>query len=55
MGSHSESTNSGARIDVIADRLGARIDGIIRYERQTQLMIGCAGVCLVAWWLRLLL
>ena len=55
MGSRSESTNNGARIDDVADNLCAMIAGNIRYERQTQLMIGCAGVCLLAWWLRLLL
>ena len=77
MESHSENTNSGARIDEVADNLCARIEeigdnhcariaedfdslrariaGNIRYERQMQLMIGCAGVCWLAWWLRLLL
>ena len=75
MGSHSESTNSGAKIDDVADNLCDRIEeitdnhrtqiaeefaslrallaGHIRYERQTQLMIGCPGVCLLAWWLLL--
>ena len=65
MESRSESTNSGARIDEVADHLCARIEEIgdnhcariaeefsslrariaenIRYERQTQLMIFCAG------------
>lgn len=66
MGSRSESTNSGARIEEITDNHRAQIAeefaslramnaGNIRYERQTKLMIGCAVVCLLAWWLRLLL
>ena len=37
MESHSESTNSGARSDEVADSLRARIAGNIRYERQMQL------------------
>ena len=59
MGSHSESTNSGARIDEVGDNFCAQIAeefasvramiaANIRYERQTQLMLGCAGVCLLA-------